>query len=396
MKAKKVLILTTNYGDGHLKVARSIEKELIKKDPNIQVKILNLFHEAHPYINECIRYLYLKCYSKMPKIYDLLYYSTKDIKRNFYINNLIGLFGKRTLRKNLGQMKPDLVLNTFPVLAMPILYKKGKTNVPCYTVITDYGIHSQWIDPGVSRYFIGHEALYKQLIDQGVSADKVEVTGIPVNIESEGITREELVEKYNLNTTQYPIVTLLAGANGVISSLDKIVDRLYKIEPKIQVIIACGKNKMLKARTEKVVEGKYNDRIKVFGFVDNLHEIMRGSDIVITKAGGITTTEALNMNVPLIIFGSPAGQEKENTKFLLNSNCAFYAKNYKQLLSTLTNVLRNKDLVKDMIDKTKHISVSGGSYKIAEFILVKINEDNEPIQVGSEPEKWNNPLAELI
>ncbi|MGE5473774.1 MAG: MGDG synthase family glycosyltransferase [Ignavibacteriales bacterium] len=384
MSTKKVLILTTNYGDGHLKVARSVEKELLKKDPTIQVKIINLFHEAHPYINECIRFLYLKCYSKIPGAYDLLYYSTKDIRRNFYINNLIGLFGKRTLRKYLKEMKPDIVLNTFPVLAMPILYKKGKTDIPCYTVITDYGLHSQWIDPGVSKYFIGHGTLFDQLINQGITSDKIEVTGIPITLDCDGITKEELISKYGLQNSEMPIITLLAGANSVISSLDKIVERLYNLEPKVQVIIACGKNKFLKERIDRTVTGRLDDRVKVFGFVDNLHEIMRGSDLVISKAGGITTTEALNMHVPLIIFGSPAGQEKENTRFLLDNGCAYYAKNFNQLFDTLKTVLANKKLIQDMVDNTVKIKVMGGSQKIADSIYKKINIKNECVEMGSE------------
>lgn len=384
MKAKKVLILTTNYGDGHLKVARSVEKELLKKDPNIQVKILNLFHEAHPYINKCIRYLYIKCYSKIPLAYNLLYYSTKDIKRNFYINNFIGLFGKRTLKRYLQEMQPDIVLNTFPVLAMPMLYKKGKTKIPCYTVITDYGLHSQWIDPGVSKYFIGHDVLYEQLINQGVSSDKIEITGIPITIECNGITKEEFAKKYGLKSTKMRIITLLAGANSVISSLDKIVKKLYYLEQKVQVIIACGKNKYLKERIDKAVNGKFDDRVKVFGFVDNLHEIMRGSDIVISKAGGITTTEALNMDVPLIIYGSPAGQERENTKFLLENGCSYYAKDIKELFATLKTVLDNKKLIEDMINNTTKIKVTDGSQKIADSIYRKINRKNECIEMRSE------------
>lgn len=384
MKAKKVLILTTNYGDGHIKVAKSIEKALLKKDSEVQVKIINLFHEAHPFINECVRYLYLECYSKMPKIYDLLYYSTKDIKRNFYINNLIGLFGKRTLKKYLRDMQPDIVLNTFPVLAMPILFKKGKTNIPCCTVITDYGLHSQWIDPGVSRYFIGHNILMEQLINQGVSSDIIDVTGIPITIDCDGITKEEFVKKYDLKSSDLPIVTLLAGANGVIHFLDKMVEKLYEMKPKSQIIIACGKNKVLKERIDRIVQGKYDDRIKVFGFVDNLHEIMRGSDIVISKAGGITTTEALNMNVPIIIFGSPAGQEKENTKFLLESGCAYYAKKPEQLFKTLKMIFENKKLLSDMIENTHKIKVSSGTEKIADYIYKKLNKENDYIEIGSE------------
>jgi len=111
---------------------------------------------------------------------------------------------------------------------------------------------------------------------------------------------------------------------------------------------------------------------------------MKGSDIVISKAGGITTSEALNMNVPLIIFGSTAGQERENTKFLSKSGCAYYARDYKQLLDTLRNVLENRKLIQDMINNSSKIAVSGGSKKIADSIYKRISKINECVEIGSE------------
>ena len=375
MRHKKVLILTANYGDGHLKIAGSIEKELMIQDSSLEINVVNLFHEAHPVANKFIRNIYLKCYSNAPKFYHFLYYATKDIKRNYYINNIMGLFGKRKLAEYLKTFKPDIVINTFPVLAMPIMYKKGKTRIPCYTIITDYGVHSQWIDPGVTKYFVGSEMLVKQMAEQGIAEEKVHVTGIPVSMECEQFNKDMFLKKYQLEDDGRPIVTLLAGASGVMRNLDETCVALNSIKPEAQFIIVCGRNKSLKRLIEnKTSEAR--DRIKVLGFVDNLHEIMKGSDIVVSKAGGITTTEALNMGAPLVIFGTPAGQEYENTKFLINNECGYYAKNNNELVSIIMKLIKEPETLKRMKENAKQVSKDSGCSDIAKSIVSELNNIN--------------------
>lgn len=376
MKHKKVLILTANYGDGHLKIASSIEKELKIKDPSLEINVVNLFHEAHPFANKVIRDIYLKCYSNAPKFYHFLYYATKDIRRNYYINNIIGLFGRRKLAEYLRIFNPDIVINTFPVLAMPMMYKKGRTRIPCYTVITDYGVHSQWIDPGVTKYFVASEMLIKQMTEQGIEKDKIQVTGIPVSLECEQLDKEAFIKKYELKDNGMPIITLLAGASGLMRNLDETCIALESMKSEAQFLIVCGRNKALKELIQnKILKGK--DGVKVFGFVDNLHEIMMGSDIVISKAGGITTTEALNMGVPLVVYGTPAGQEYENTKFLIKHECGYYAKNNNELVDIVSKLIKDPEIMNRMRENTKRISKNSGCSDIAEFIISELCGEKE-------------------
>ena len=382
MNTKSILILTASYGDGHIKTARSLTKKINNLDSSIDVKTIDLFHEAHPLINKAIKYLYLKCYSRAPKMYGLLYYSTKDIRRNFYINNLIGMFGKQTLKKFLETLKPDIVINTFPVLAMPILYKKGRTKTPCYTIVTDYGIHSQWIDPGISKYFVGNESLKKDMLRQGVDEKKIEVTGIPVCLECESIDKSEFYKKYGISNKDLPIITVLAGANGVLRNMPEICRMLNAMNPQAQFIIVCGKNKSLKENLEKIAP-QLSERIKVFGFVDNLHEIMKSSDIVVSKAGGITTTEALNMGIPLIVFGTPAGQENENTKFLTEKGCSYHAKNINDLIEILSRLLLNPSILANMKSSMNTICKPKGCDEIVNYIVKELKNEKSITEIGS-------------
>ncbi len=378
MDNKRVLILTTNYGDGHIKAAGSLKNEINKQDETIEVKVVNLFLEAHPLLNKIIRELYLNCYSHMPQFYGFIYYLTKDIRTNLYLNFINGLMGRKKLKEYLEEFKPSVVINTFPVLAMPMLYRKGKTKVPCYTIITDYGVHSQWIDQGVSRYFIGDECMKKELTDQGIDEEKISVTGIPVCIECGTIDKERFFCKYGLENYNLPVVTLLAGAHGVLRNFREAGKLLYEIKPEAQFIIACGKNKALREAVEKAT-ADYRDRIKVFGFVDNIHELMKGSDIVVSKPGGITTTEVLNMNVPMVVFGSPAGQENENAKYLLRNGCSHHAHNLSELIDILSQLLKDKDKLSCMKESAKQICKPNGCVEMAEYIVRELNNKTENI-----------------
>lgn len=377
MKVKKVLILTTNYGDGHIKTADNLFRQIKDIDSSIEVKIVNLYNEAHPVINKIIKYTYLKCYSYVPKLYDFIYFLTKHPSRNFYYNNIEGLLGRGKLKDYLNNFKPDLVINTYSILAMPMLYKKGLTKVPCYTVVTDYGVHSQWIDPGVRKYFVGHERVKDEMIEWGVEKDKIEVSGIPVHLEcSNEVESDKILDKYGIMSKNMPIVTVLGGANSVMLNLLKKSEQLYFIKPMAQFIIVCGRNKSLKEKLEKDL-GKYSDRIKVLGFVDNLHEIMKASDIVISKPGGITVTEMLNLATPLVVFGSPAGQEKENTKFLLENECSYHAKNIKELIGILSHLIVETDALAKMKESAKKIRKPLSSSYIVNSIIKDFENKDE-------------------
>lgn len=371
MSTKKVLILTTNYGDGHVKTAANIKKELLRQDESIDVKVVNLLFEAHPFVNKAIRQIYLKCYANAPALYGCFYYVTKDVKMNLFLKDIVNVLGRRKLKEYLEEYKPDVVINTFPEASMPIMIRNGKTKVPCYTIVTDYGIHSQWLDPGVTKYFVSHEDLKEEMIKQGVESGKITVTGIPVCIECTSIDKDNFYEKYGIKNKDLPVITLLAGAHGVLKDFDKAVKLLYSIKPEANFIIACGKNEQLKLKLEKAAE-PYSDRIKIFGFLDNVHEVMMGSDIVVSKPGGITTTEMLNMAVPLLIYGSPAGQENENRKMLLKKGCSVHARDINELISELTRLMNDKSCLDNMRENSKMLRKPEACKDIVKCIMEEV------------------------
>lgn len=388
MKVKKILIFTANYGDGHIKTANSLSKKISESNPSIEVKVVNLYNEAHPIVNKMIKNIYLKCYSTVPQLYGFLYYFIKHPSHNLYLNNIVGLFGRNKLKSYLKDFNPDLVINTFPILAMPMLYKKGMTKVPCYTVVTDYGIHSQWIDPGIKKYFVGHESVKEEMVEWGIEQQKIEALGIPVSIEcDDNIDKISAFDKYGFENKELPLITILAGANGVMRNIDKMCSTLYEIRPKAQYAIVCGKNKSLKAKLEKITKG-YSDRMKVFGFVENLHELMKISDIVITKPGGLTTTEVLNLGVPFIMFGNPAGQENENKNFFLKYGCSFYKRNADEIASTVSQLIKEPEKLSGIKSNLKTVAKPSGCDDIVNSIISdfenmgsaeQINNDNKKI-----------------
>lgn len=369
MKLKKVLILTTNYGDGHIKTANSLSRRINDVAPEIDVKIVNLYKEAHPLINKAIRYAYFKCYSYAPKVYDFLYYLTRHPSRNLNYNNIQGMFGRRKLKEYLKSYNPDLIINTYSILAVPMLRKKGYTKVPCYTIVTDYGAHSQWIDPGVHKYYVGHESIKDEMVDWGVNEDKIEVSGIPVYIDcSQDVDHGEVLKKYGIKNDNMPLVTLLGGANSIMRNMSEVCEKLYKMKPEVKLLVVCGRNKALKEKLDKDMSN-YTDRIKIVGFLESLHEVIKVSDVVITKPGGITVTEILNLGTPFIMYGSPAGQEKDNKIFLLKNNCSHHASNSDELIDILSGLLKKPKEMAALKENLKHIrKPEGCSYAIDAII----------------------------
>lgn len=376
MKTKRILIITASFGDGHIIAATNLSKGIKEQEPLAEVKIVDLFREAHPKINEILKRMYLKSYSIAPTLYGTLYYSTK--KRSTILRNIVGNLIKDRLMYYLDTFKPDVIINTYPILITPYLREVEKEYIQTYTVITDYGAHSQWIDPGITKYFVASEYVKRGLEKLGVDSEKIRVTGIPVSLDfnNKEFNLEKILNKYKINSQGKPIVTILAGSYGVLRDVIEICRQIFTIDPEPFLIVVAGKNQLLESRLKEKTK-EFSDKIRVFGYISPLHEIMRISDIIVTKAGGLTVTEILNVGVPMIIYRTAPGQERENTKFLVKNRCAYHAKDPYQLKGMISYLLNNKNVLIKMKEKAQQICKPNGCMDIVKEILeahdIKIN-----------------------
>jgi processive 1,2-diacylglycerol beta-glucosyltransferase len=330
----RILIIYSTFGDGHLQAANAVKQQLVDQGIS-RVHMLDLMAEAHPYWNAVSRYCYIKSSSWFPGIYGLSYRLTKGTRPDGPFSRIIHSIGKRKLLEVIKRIKPDIVIHTFPFLAMEQLILKLAIPVPTFTVITDYVLHTRWIHPGTQHYFIAAECLKREMIAAGISEQKISVTGIPIRkVFDAPFKMEALFTKYGLDTRKKHVL-IVAGAFGVLAHVRKMVESIL-VQTEYDLILICGRNRSLASRMESSYDN--NSRVHVLRYVDRMDEMMGVASCLITKAGGITLTEALSRTLPVIVYRPLPGQEEGNATVLSDAGAIHIADRLEDLSVILNHI----------------------------------------------------------
>lgn len=321
-KTPKIMILYASYGDGHYQATKAIETCFHSR--GIQnIIVLDLMAEAHPFLNELTKFVYIQSFKILPSVYGWVYNITKDMRPDTSILRMINSMGMRMLKEIIAKEEPDLIIHTFPQLAMPKLTKKTGVVLPLVNVVTDFDLHGRWVHPNVDRYYVATEDLRTEIIELGISGDRIVASGIPLGYDfGKPLTpNSDLLNK--LDPTKKTVL-LMAGAYGVVQGLGDICKALISTE-KNQVLVVCGRN-------QELFRGLYNtfedcSDIHLYGYVNEVAQMMGVSDCIITKPGGITLSEALASRLPLFLYRPVPGQELNNALYLKRKGIANIAYN---------------------------------------------------------------------
>ena len=332
---KKVLIITGSFGNGHIQVSNSIKDEFRENySSDVLVVESDLFLEAHPNLTPILKEMYLYSFSYFRDIYGHLYYAGKRHKNM----SSYRYFSYHYLRKLIEKESPDIIVSVFPTPALSLL---ESADIPIVNVVTDYYFHKSWLTKNAYRYFVSNEDSKMAFVEAGVDLEKVKVLGIPINTKfDEKVDKKSWYKENNLSLDKKTVL-LSAGAFGVSNNIQDIINNIIDIGD-LQVIIICGKNNQLKMKLEKNFEG--NKDIKIIGYTDDMREWMQTSDILITKAGGVTISEALASKIPLILLNPVPGQEGENASYFERNGLAKIANSESEIIEHLTYFLNENNL----------------------------------------------------
>ncbi|KEO81142.1 MGDG synthase family glycosyltransferase [Tumebacillus flagellatus] len=310
-----VLLLYARYGAGHIQVAEAL-RTAFEEAGVAQVVLLDLFHEAHPWVDSLSKFLYRKSFTLFPTLYGWSYYRTRNMTHEGVLSRQFNSFGLHTLKKTIDALQPDLVINTFPMLAMPEFRRQTGHRIPTFAVLTDFVLHNRWIHPEIDKYYVATHDLAHELVQAGIHPDQVVVSGIPIRsgfalAEDPQAEKRELQKRYRLHPEKKKIL-LSAGGYGVSWNWLEII-RTFA-EQGWEVLVACGQNEAVRAELQAVAANLPD--VQVFGYVKRMEELMKSADLLVTKAGGITLAEALSLHLPILILSPVPGQELENARYL--------------------------------------------------------------------------------
>lgn len=362
-----ILILSAGYGEGHRQAATALSRAFQERPEPTRVHVVDYMEMVHPVLNSITRYLYQSCVKYAPNVYGVFYRLTDKIPPTSIVQQLVRQIGARKLLKYIRSTEPDVVINTFPLSsgAMAWLKRQALTDVMSATVITDYTVHSQWVHDQTDRYFVGSQHVKETLLEKGVPAGKIEVTGIPVRpCFHERHDRSHL--KQTLGLDERPTLLVMGGWHGVFNA--STCERLAEVGTTVQLLFVCGGDRQLFHRILPL-QMKYPDRVRVFGYVSNIQELMAVSDCILTKAGGLTTSEALAMGVPMLLYRPIPGQEEANARFLIERGVACLARHPHQLIEKFTQLCRNSEQLALMKERANSVKPGNASEKIVDCVL---------------------------
>lgn len=378
----RVLVFSATIGDGHLRAAEAIIKVIKKKAPQAEITHLDFGEYISKTLNTVVKKSYIELIKHTPKLYGTFYYRTYKIRPDSPIQRFINLIGRKEFLDYITALNPDVIVSTFHMAGSIFgeLRTRGLLKAPVVSVVTDFDVHTQYINTGVDLYIGGCQRVRDGLLARGIHPKRIEITGIPVDPKFEvELDREKIIKKLNLKAIR-PTILLMAGAYGVSGGLKNICKALLNWEMPVQILVVCGRDEKL-YRTMKELKGK--NPMTCYGFVRNVEELMSVADLIVTKAGGLTVSESLTKKLPMIIYKPIPGQEGENAKFLAEIGAAKIAKDDEELENTIEDLLTNPKKLSQMKLAAAQALPGHAAERTVEHIFYLINRRNVELNEAS-------------
>jgi len=320
----RIMIATVTAGAGHLQAAGALEEAWKTVRPRDTVERIDLLEHVFRLQRKVYIQTYVKLVEHAPEIWGMMFNKTDNSVAANKLGRLRRAFARRTNRrfvKHLKEFNPDVVICThyLPIEILGHLKSKRRCVRPFVAcVVTDFEAHAFWMDDFVELYCVAAAETKASLVARGASPEHVVATGIPIAAKFSTRPQPRSVRKTLGLRDDVPVLLVLGGGFGM-GPVANILDALDRVERPLQVLVVAGRNEELR-RTLACHD--YRHPTRTFGFATNMHELMAVANLIITKPGGLTSSEALAMGKPLFILNPIPGQETANSDFLLERGAA--------------------------------------------------------------------------
>ncbi|QJW47959.1 glycosyltransferase [bacterium BFN5] len=341
-KPAKILFISAPIGSGHIRAAEAVSKAVTRLRPDITTRLVNVFDFFSQFFGQALLRTYLKVLGVFPRAYGTMYDWGNTSKIALLGRQVISRFLAHRMVRYIQEYQPTLIVCTHATPAGLIAYlvKQKMIIIPTIAVVTDFVVHRLWVYDEIDHYFVASEELRHVLEQYQVSKTRSRALGIPIDsVFAQPYNKQDIMTKLGV-VEAFKTVLIMGGGEGVLP-MAEIIMSLDRIYPSLQVIAVTGNNKKLFQQLQEL-QAHVTYKLKVLAFVNNIHELMAISDVLISKPGGMTSAEALSMGLPMIIYRPIPGQEEGNTKFLLEKNVAFRADSVEDLVILLNDLLENK------------------------------------------------------
>lgn len=365
----KVLIVSVTCGQGHNSTAKALMSGLTAR--GAECTILDAFEHINRILAKALDDGYQLSARYLSKPYATVYKHAEHRKKNaeeFSNTKVINTLLASKLRSYIEDYNPDVIVTThcFAAAMVDILKQKGVIHSKNIGIVTDFTVHPFWEEAIHFDYIVTpNELLNLQMRKKGFSLGQILPFGIPIDpkFANNIVTKEQAREQLGLER-QKPTVLVMSGSMGF-GNIRKVVASLDRLTTDFQAIVVCGNNAEAKAEIESMRKTK---TFLVYGYVNNVDFLMSAADCIVTKPGGLTTSEALAKRLPILTVNPIPGQEDRNTEFLLNSGAAMAASETCPIDEVIYQFLQNPRRRELMCESIKYLRRPNSTETLCDFI----------------------------
>lgn len=372
---KRILIFYASYGGGHLSAANAINEYIKNNYSDVETEIIDCMKYVNKRLEKLTTAAYKEMAKKAPWAWGTIYYTSQKgpvAEISSASNKILA----RKLNTLLQEYNPDLVISTHPFASQMCSYlkKHNKINCKIASVMTDFAPHDQWLvgKKRIDYFFVAHNKMKEDLIKRKIPAEKIFVTGIPLsNKFLMHFDKSKILNEFGLKEDKKTILFFGGGEFGLGKSKTlKVLSSLLNDFDNIQIVAISGKNEKMKTKFEELAinSNKAND-IKIMEYTNKVPELMSVSDLVVTKPGGLTTSESLASGLPIIVINPIPGQEFQNAEFLEEKGVGIWIKSSTNISDALHDLLNNPEKFKQMKINAKLLAKKYSTRDICNILL---------------------------
>lgn len=371
---KRILILYAKYGGGHLSAAKSIQTYIEENYLDANVKFVDCVEYSNPFLSSITTNAYKQMAIHLPSLWKKVYYDS-DHGFLLKVSERTKKYMASKLLNLLNEFLPDVVISTHPFGSQIISYLKAHNRADCKlaTILTDFEQHSQWLigHEYCDFYFVSNNKMKEDLIKFNISSEKIHITGIPLSKRFYmPLQNSRIYEENSLHKDKKTILFFGGGELGLGKSRTiKILRTLVKYLGEYQIIAISGRNNKMNKEFLKLYDEIQNTDLHIYRYTTQVPELMSISSLVVSKPGGLTSSESIASHVPLLIINPIPGQEEQNAKFLESAGVGVWLKKEDDIKQVVHSLLSSPEKLDEMKGNCKKVAKINSTEEICEVII---------------------------
>ncbi len=384
MFRRRILILSTSAGTGHVRAAEALGKVFRHQPETEEVLTVDALKFTNKIFRDFYSSLYIQLVEKAPTFLGWWYKMTDEPWKTDRMRLMLDRLNTGPLIEFIESYSPDITVCThfLPAELISHLISQAGLRTRLSIIVTDFHFHAMWLCRVFHRYFVATEETRVPLSRLGLPEERITVSGIPIDpIFSQPLDRSAARRALGLDP-HLPLLLVSAGALGV-GPAEVVAESLRSLTTPVQIVVICGKNPPLRERLLQVrAEWTNPSPLRVLGFTHEMHKWMAAADLLIGKPGGLTASEAMARGLPMVVVAPIPGQEELNSDYLLEQRAAIKCHEFTTLAFKVDSLLSDPSRLQAMRVAARDAAHPNAALIIVRRLLEDEAQEPEPVWIN--------------